>query len=626
MTSCKICGAEIIETSETCSACGAPVDPLPLEVPKPPQRLGAKIMHPKRARPRRQRQYSAVARPLALAAAVIGLFSLLMPWVLSSSPPNGTFNTIGHYATDYNDYNGTLAIVAVLVLLGSLLTFVSSVGSFASLAGVLMFALDMKNRFEYVSVGFPIAVVASVLGIASLLFRKPFRIWDRFLVFAPSRERRGLRFDVISIGAAVVALIATVLPWLVTKESWGNFVHVQDFSLSSFLDPNYLGSLNLSAASAVFIFGAIACLFTEVGATALVVGTAWSFLELRPMLVSASGNGFSFFDVSTGLGPGFYVGILAAVLGLLSLMFVFRMTLPDWLTVWSSGRSESPEKAPGPSAEAIERPTRSSLALLVSNWKKLAAIAIAIGAIVAAIGFSFLLPLSKIEVRVGNMNQESIAQVTIYLDGREIKSGFASSSAFLAAVVSTTAGVHTVSIDYGWPSQNQSANDGVPDWYSDLIAKPFQRNFLSVEIGFEGSMQPILQVTNESIPSGQKISVESITQHVVGSTVIASLQWGDVSIILTDGNSSVNWKPNTVDLTSMSGNIARHDFPETDLGALTVLCNVTDIMSNGYVNAGDFLTVITVGGIVFSSQTTYNLYIMYEPYSSLLAEIDFQGA
>jgi hypothetical protein len=548
-----------------------------------------------------------------------------MPWVMSSSPPDGTLNTLGHYATDLNDYDGTLAIVAVLVLLGSLLTFVTSAGSFASLAGVIIFALDMKNRFQYVSVGFPIAVVASVLGMASLLFRKPLRIWDRFLVFAPSRERRGLRLDVISIGAAVVALIATVLPWLVTKGSYGSFGRVQNFPLFSFLDPNYLGSLNLSAASAVFIFGAIACLFTEIGATALVVGTVWSFLELRPMLISASGNGFGFtlFNVSTGLGPGFYVGILAAALGLFSLMFVYRMTLPDWLTVWSSGRSESIERVPGPSAEAIERPTRSSLALLVSNWKKLAATAIAIGAIVAAVGFTYLLPLSKIEVRVDNMNQESIAQVTIYLDGREIKSGSASSSAFLAAVVSTTAGVHTVSIDYGWLGQNQSAKDGIPDWYSDLIARPFEHNYMNVQIGFEGSMQPILQATNESIPSGQKISVESITRHAMGSTVIADLQWGDVSIILTDGNSSVRWQPSAVNLST--GHITRQDLPEASLGALTVLCNATDLMGNGYVNAGDFFTIISSGGNVFSSHETYKVYIMYEPGSSLLAEVDFQG-
>jgi hypothetical protein len=40
---------------------------------------GAKIMHPKRARPRKKREFFAVARPIALAAAVIGLFSLLVP-------------------------------------------------------------------------------------------------------------------------------------------------------------------------------------------------------------------------------------------------------------------------------------------------------------------------------------------------------------------------------------------------------------------------------------------------------------------------------------------------------------------------------------------------------------------
>jgi uncharacterized OB-fold protein len=78
-TRCRECGAEIIESSSTCSACGAAVDSPPLEVPEPPRKLGAKIMHPKRARPRKKREFFAVARPIALAAAVIGLFSLLVP-------------------------------------------------------------------------------------------------------------------------------------------------------------------------------------------------------------------------------------------------------------------------------------------------------------------------------------------------------------------------------------------------------------------------------------------------------------------------------------------------------------------------------------------------------------------
>ena len=621
---CKACGAEMVESSITCSACGASVNSPSPDVPEPTRQFGTKIMHPKRIKPRRPRQYFAVTRPLALAAAVIGLFSLLMPWVSGPSPPNAAFNTIGHYASNYDDYNATLAIVAVLVLLGSLLTFVSSVGSFALLAGVLIFALDMRTRMEYVSVGFPIAIVASVLGMASLLFRKPLRIWDRFLVFAPSRDRRGLRFDVLSVGAAVVALIAMVLPWLVTKNGYGNFVYVQNFSLSSFLDPNHLGSLNLSAASAVFVFGAIACLLTEIGAAALIVGTVWSFLELRPMLFSASANSSPLFNASAGLGPGIYVGILAAVLGLVSLIFAYRITLPGWLTVWSTGHSGSPEKVPEPAAESIARPTRSDLALLASNWKKLAAIATAVGAIVAVVGLSYLLPLSEIEVDVYNMNQMSIAQATIYLDGQEMKSGLASSSASLAAVVSTTAGVHTVSIDYGWQGQNQSAIDGIPDWYSDVIAKPFQHNYVSVEIGFQGSMQPNLQVTNESIPHGQKISVVSITQNMLGSTVMGSLQWTDMSIVLTDGNSSVRWQPNTVTLTA--GNLDRQDFPPANLGALTVLCNVTDLVGNGYVNTGDFFTLVSSGGSIFSSHMTYSLYIIYDPGSSLLAEVDFQGA
>jgi hypothetical protein len=317
---------------------------------------------------------------------------------------------------------------------------------------------------------------------------------------------------------------------------------------------------------------------------------------------------------------------LAAALGCVSLLIAYRITLPDWLTVWSSGHGEDPARVPGFDEERIAQSDKLGLARLVSNWRKLAAVVVVVGAIVALLGSSYLLPLSRLEVHVDNMNQESMAQVTIHLDGREIKSGFASSDAYLTTVVSATTGTHTVSIDYGWLGKNQSAIDGVPDWYSDVITKPFQRSYIGIVIGFHGWNQPILQTVNEQIPQGQKISVESVTQILMGSTVRDSLNWGDVSIILTDGSSSVKWQPNTADLINMTGGIARHDFPAEDMGALTVLCNVTDLMSNGYADPGDFFTIVTMGGNGFSSQTTYALYVMFEPTSSLLAEIDFQGA
>jgi len=115
------------------------------------------------------------------------------------------------------------------------------------------------------------------------------------------------------------------------------------------------------------------------------------------------------------------------------------------------------------------------------------------------------------------------------------------------------------------------------------------------------------------IPGGVKIVFPPLSKKVA---------WGDVSMLLTDGTNTKEWKPLTTDLNN--GTAANWVGGSQMLGSLKVFLNVTDLTGNGYVNQGDCFT-LTVGGGVFSTTATYTITIMDIPLAAAICHIDFQG-
>ncbi len=99
--------------------------------------------------------------------------------------------------------------------------------------------------------------------------------------------------------------------------------------------------------------------------------------------------------------------------------------------------------------------------------------------------------------------------------------------------------------------------------------------------------------------------------------------WSDITIQLSDGTNTVQWSPLTADLDN--GTTAKYVTTSKTLGTLTVWCNITDLVGNGYVNGGDFLTFTTGRTPTFSASTTYTVNVIYDPTNSKIYDTTFTG-
>ena len=61
------------------------------------------------------------------------------------------------------------------------------------------------------------------------------------------------------------------------------------------------------------------------------------------------------------------------------------------------------------------------------------------------------------------------------------------------------------------------------------------------------------------------------------------------------------------------------------LGSLSIYCNVTDLIGNGYVNQGDYFTFTTPSSSTFAPYTTYTVTIMHDPTAAETCHTSFAG-
>ena len=134
-------------------------------------------------------------------------------------------------------------------------------------------------------------------------------------------------------------------------------------------------------------------------------------------------------------------------------------------------------------------------------------------------------------------------------------------------------------------------------------------------LGFGGTsaQTPESFLTKSTVSSGLELSFGPVS---------ADMQWSDVTILLSDGTSTVHWSPATTSLDNAT--TSKQLLWACTLGSLTVYCNVTDLAGNGYVNQGDYFA-LTTGGGSFSVATTYTCTIMYDPTAGQVCRINFIG-
>ena len=134
-------------------------------------------------------------------------------------------------------------------------------------------------------------------------------------------------------------------------------------------------------------------------------------------------------------------------------------------------------------------------------------------------------------------------------------------------------------------------------------------------LGFGGTsaQTPESFLTKSTVSSGLELSFGPVS---------ADMQWSDVTILLSDGTSTVHWSPATTSLDNAT--TSKQLLGTCTLGSLTVYCNVTDLAGNGYVNQGDYFVLTTAGGS-FSAATTYICAITYDPTGDEICHITFNG-
>jgi hypothetical protein len=101
------------------------------------------------------------------------------------------------------------------------------------------------------------------------------------------------------------------------------------------------------------------------------------------------------------------------------------------------------------------------------------------------------------------------------------------------------------------------------------------------------------------------------------------IQWGHITLVLSDGENAVMWSPLFSDMDG--GGYTSIEVGYRDLYEVSVLCTVTDIVGNGFINNGDSFTLTVAAPDSFSATTTYTVTVLYEPTDGAVCSMSFTG-
>lgn len=135
-------------------------------------------------------------------------------------------------------------------------------------------------------------------------------------------------------------------------------------------------------------------------------------------------------------------------------------------------------------------------------------------------------------------------------------------------------------------------------------------------LGFGGlSETPTSALSRGYVTNGVKFTIVVVSS--------SSVYWADLRITLMDSHELVSWSPQLNDLESGFG--SGLEFPAVSLGSLMVTCKMYDVAGNGIADPGDYFTLTTEVPPTFSSATTYQVAIVFEPTGSTMTSSSFTG-
>jgi hypothetical protein len=124
---------------------------------------------------------------------------------------------------------------------------------------------------------------------------------------------------------------------------------------------------------------------------------------------------------------------------------------------------------------------------------------------------------------------------------------------------------------------------------------------------------PTAQMQKSSTSTGWRFTVAGITRDT---------QWGDVRPLLQNGTTTDSWTLTTHGLTGSAGQ-TYNGGQQLIGGSTSVYLNVTDLVGNGFVNAGDYISLEP--GIALSPSCAYTMTLIYLPTGMEITHVTFEG-
>ena len=550
---------------------------------------------------------------LPLLGAVLGLSSFMLPWDHLPAYSRESFHRLGDYVIKFpGDYSYLLAIAAAIVLVGAILLFVTAFGGFIQLSGIGLFVYGMPGEVSQLEIGFVICLCGAVLGCSSLLIRSSSGIPLRLLTIAPDPTKRGgAMIGLVPVGCLLVGVIASFLPWFVVRYSWryssifprSDYVQYETL-VSFFLDQNE--SMLIVTAASVFIIGTFLAILTPLGGIVQGVGVASFFVGAQPRLMMGFSAGG--YDAASTLGPGFFVGIVAAALGVLGSFLPARIKLSTRsIVVTGSEWPKEEARSWGERLSALSsaaRPAISRLFTIVIAMTILLASAVCVAALAYTQKWSSLMIFVDVLAP-----QDELAEVVIQVDESEVFSEVAIAYSTVIAESHVRAGTHKISIDFCFLSIDPEGIDGDPDWSTYCEVRPFYQTRVQTQIGTLYERVQTIGTQSDSVVNGTEVTFGSYEWDSVWAPWYVG--WSDITLLLTDGTDYVRWALSSTDLDDRE--VTEMTYEDRSLGETVISCIVTDLYGNGQLNPGDFITLLSVDGTTFDEEANYSLLVMYDP-------------
>lgn len=558
-------------------------------------------------------------------AGLLGFISLGMPWIYGTEHRGYDGIHIFYYLLA-GEYNSMYAVIAWLILAGSILCLVIRFGGILLLAAVLLYATEIPQGESIIGPGPFVALAAAVLGIVSLALPSGLRIPARLATMRLGPED-GLSVNLLAMVAFGLGMASLFMFWVTYEQSIGTLpLRESNYTMVSFLFDVRFDDLSLIlAGAAVVAVGSIVCILTPLGSGLQIAGVLLFFADYRSAFGDWSAYGYVS-SVHLAIGP--FICVIAAILGICSMMFVRRVSVPkryvSSLLMVRIEPSVEVEPAPAMVGESRKqsRPMR-AFAAMPRSARVAAVISIGLAALLILLAVPYGLAMSSVRLQVNNNYIENV-QIDVYIDGVKVDSGYASPFESYICESRLKAGVHSIALDYAFSGDDRPLPDGIMEWHSSFTAKPYLRFWLTTQVnGDFDPMLPQVQLSCERSADTFTLTFEGIVAYSWYGENLVEIFWYDLSVIMTDGVSSgISWSPSSTDLDG--GPFSTHDYGTQVLGTLGVNCTVFDIAGDGQASVGDYIELTIVSGEL-SEATEYVVYLMEDSNDAVIEQISLLG-